>query len=545
MRLLRLALLAALAALATGALAAPALADTTYVDEVLQVPTQYGRVWAEIHRPVVPDGVKVPIILTYSPYNTLNENGGNIADDGVAATFGPQGYARAVADVIGTRNSTGCWDYGGTKEQQSGVDLVNALASQPWSNGKVAMMGTSYDGTTANMVAARGNGPKGAWGLASIVPIAAINHWYGYAYQDGVRYFGNSKVPSDEGIDTPLGFDFGLARTPPTKPDQDSVTDLPTGRYNPCDSVQHTQYGYDTTPDYDSFWQQRDYRKDAAQVRIPVLQVHGWQDYNVKQSEGLDMWLAEKNSPLKFLYMWQAPHAEPSSADYKTLLAAFFACTLKGEGCDALKKQPRVHTFGRTGTTTNQPTLAATWPLPGTRNVTLQLGRENGVGVLAPKAGGDPLSYTDTGTLTEERDIQEGVDSEDGWLFYATKPLGSPMRIAGSAILRLDMTDSADHGQLSPTLVDVAPDGSVVPIARGHLNLQYRNGLAHADPVPTGQPLTARVRLAPQDQTIPAGDRLGIIVASSNTVWAVPDEPAGYSITVRHGTSKLVLPVAP
>jgi predicted acyl esterase len=241
--------------------------------------------------------------------------------------------------------------------------------------------------------------------------------------------------------------------------------------------------------------------------------------------------------------MWQAPHAEPSSADYKALLMAFFACTLKGEGCDALKGQPRVHTFGRTGTATNQPTLAPTWPLPGTHATTFQLGREDGAGVLALKAGGDPLTYTDTGTLTEERDIQEGVDKEDGWLFYATKPLASPMRIAGSAILRLDLTDSADHGQISPTLVDVAPDGSAVPIARGHLNLQYRKGLAHAVPVPAGQPLSANVRLAPQDQTIPAGDRLGIIVASSNTVWALPDEPAGYSITVRHGTSKLVLPV--
>src|SRR5213592_3267970 len=86
MRMLRLALLTAVA---TGLLAVPALAaDPTYVDEVVKVPTKYGRVWAEVHRP---EGMgKVPIILTYSPYNTLNENGGNIADDSVAATFGPK-----------------------------------------------------------------------------------------------------------------------------------------------------------------------------------------------------------------------------------------------------------------------------------------------------------------------------------------------------------------------------------------------------------------------------------------------------------------------
>ena len=81
----------------------------------------------------------------------------------------PQGYARAVADVLGTRGSTGCWDYGGPKEQQSGVDVVKWLADRKWSNGKVAMIGGSYNGTTASMVAARGaDVPE----LKAIVPIA-------------------------------------------------------------------------------------------------------------------------------------------------------------------------------------------------------------------------------------------------------------------------------------------------------------------------------------------------------------------------------------
>src|SRR4051794_41815558 len=90
MRMLRLALLTAVA---TGLLAVPALAaDPTYVDEVIKVPTKYGRVWAEVHRP---DGVgKVPIILTYSPYNTINENGGDNAADPGGGPCRAQGGAR-------------------------------------------------------------------------------------------------------------------------------------------------------------------------------------------------------------------------------------------------------------------------------------------------------------------------------------------------------------------------------------------------------------------------------------------------------------------
>src|SRR3954466_14634920 len=289
------------------------------VHEIVKVPTRYGRMWAEVTRPA--GGEKVPIILTLSPYNSLGESpGGYVSDDSLATTFVPKGYARVVADVLGTRNSTGCWAYGGPKEQQSGVGLVNALAKLPWSNGKVAMIGGSYDGTTANMVAVRGDDVPG---LAAIVPQSAINHWYGYAYQDGARYFANSDVPTDEGIDTPLGFDWGLARTPPTKPDQASIMDLPTGRYNPCQSIEHTQYGYDTTPDYNGFWKDRDYRKDAANIRVPMLVTHGWQDYNVKQSEGLDMYESATNSPLRMLYMFQGTHEGPPSA-YAPILARFW-----------------------------------------------------------------------------------------------------------------------------------------------------------------------------------------------------------------------------
>src|SRR6476646_12057626 len=223
----------ALAAACSTAVVAPP-ASATIVDTTYSVPTVgCARISVEVQRDDKFDASKPPIILTYSPYNTLSENpGGSVADDGIASAYNPKGYARAVADVIGTRNSTGCWDYGGPREQESGVDLVNYLAKLPWSNGKVGMIGGSYDGTTANMVAARG---ADSWGLAAIVPQSAINHWYGYAYQDGVRYAGNTDTPTDEGVDTPLAFDFGLARTPPTQPTSPAqVADLLTGRLNPC-----------------------------------------------------------------------------------------------------------------------------------------------------------------------------------------------------------------------------------------------------------------------------------------------------------------------
>jgi X-Pro dipeptidyl-peptidase len=89
----------------------------------------------------------------------------------------------------------------------------------------------------------------------------------------------------------------------------------------------------------------------------------------------------------------------------------------------------------------------------------------------------------------------------------------------------------------------VAPDGTAKAISRGFLNLRYRNGLRDDEAVPVGQPVPATVTFSPQDHTVAAGHRIGVVLAGSNTIWAVPDTPAGTTTTVRSGT--LVLPTAP
>ena len=519
---MRLARLAVLAGLAGVVFAAPAQAAT--VDEVVKVPTKYGRVSVEIHRP---EGMgRVPIILTYSPYNTLNENGGNIADDSLAATFGPKGYARAVADVIGTRNSTGCWDYGGLKEQQSGVDLVNALAAQPWSNGKVAMIGGSYDGTTANMVAVarrRRPGPRGdrrrrrrsATGTATPTRTACATSATPRSRptRASTRRWGSTSA--------------SCARRRPS-PTRESVLDLPTGRYNPCDSVEHTLYGYDTTPDYDEFWLERDYRKDAAQRARPGAghpRLAGLQRQAVR-GPGL-LQLAAATGCCKILYMWQGPHGVPGTDDYDDLLAPVLRLHAQGRRQRASRPSRAVHTVGRTGTTADDaPKLEARVAAGGHARRSRSAGPRP-----ARRRARRAERRRRPGRLHRHRHRQRGarprggLSDEDGWLYYATAPLAAPMRIAGSAILSLSFFDSADHGQISPTLVDVAPDGTRGADRPRPPQPPYRNGLAHSEAVPAGELVRARVRLAPQDQTVPAGHRLGLSSRAPTSSGRFPTSP--------------------
>ncbi len=303
--------------IATGG--APAAAkDFEILNETYVVETRDAQIYVEVARPV--DGtktVKAPAILTYSPYSVLSSGGRTAGWD----DYITDGYARVFADVVGTGNSGGCYDYGGMREKRTAYDLVEWIAKQKWSTGKVAMTGGSYNGTTANAAAVM-RPPH----LTTIVPEAAISRWYGYAYSGGIRYAMNSEAlgpqgpgaVDDEGLDTPLLFDFGFAIPPPTDPTDPTWASRVQSSITPCDEITHTEHGYDDTPDYDKFWTKRDYLRDAHKITIPVLVAANWGDWNVKQEESWNWFKALKNSEKRVLYMgtrWKG-HGPPSDPEY-------------------------------------------------------------------------------------------------------------------------------------------------------------------------------------------------------------------------------------
>jgi X-Pro dipeptidyl-peptidase len=537
------ALIAALVvAAAPGPAAPPAAsqtADETY--EVHHVPTVGDAVVrVEIWRDASFDAARQPVLLTYSPYNSLGEP--EPARDSLGEDYVPRGYARAVADVIGTRGSTGCWDYGGRAEQQSGVDVVRWLAGRSWSNGRVGMVGGSYNGTTASMVAARGaDVPE----LKAIVPIAGISRWYGYAYGNGVRYFLNSEVPSDEGFDTPLAFDLGFGRTVAGDPMGQHFADTMRARAAECGTAEHTEEAYSRNPDYDGFWVERDYRRHARAFRAAVLLAHGWQDFNVKQEEGTELWrripvdkrgtTRREGVPLKLMYLTQGSHGGATDGKrWDSLLQRFLDHTLLGRRTGIRGEGP-VITQGETSTGLTRFRTLADYPAPRTRPTRWWLRSD---GRLRPRPAGSRhvTSYVETGTSTEE------ATPGPAW----TSRRLDRTRLVGSPVLRGQVRVSSATMHLTPVLYDVAPDGSRTVVARGFQHVDYRRGLDRARPA-TGAWLKVRVRLLPVDYTLARGHRFELAVQGSNTVWAVPGNPGAVDVLdgrhrPRWRGSSLVLP---
>ena len=166
------------------------------VSEELSIPTGDGLLmhgW--VTRPA--GGGPYPVVLTYGPYGT-----------GPVCTCDPNydlvrnGYAVASVAAPGRELSTGNFDLFGPQTQQGGYDAVEYVAAQPWSSGKVGLVGLSGPAVGALLTAA--SSPPH---LAAVVAKSS----YADVYRDivtaggvpGSNTFVNVWVPTLFGQDAP------------------------------------------------------------------------------------------------------------------------------------------------------------------------------------------------------------------------------------------------------------------------------------------------------------------------------------------------------
>ena len=119
------------------------------------------------------DECLVPVIAEIGPYYNDGDVDALTPADRLGRmlieNYVPHGYGVAQVSVFGTGESNHCMDLMGTDEQR-GIDAaVTWLGTQSWSNGKVGIIGKSYDGSTPWQAATFGN-PH----LATIVPMSGL-----------------------------------------------------------------------------------------------------------------------------------------------------------------------------------------------------------------------------------------------------------------------------------------------------------------------------------------------------------------------------------
>jgi uncharacterized protein len=124
----------------------------------------------DIYRPANGEVViaeQMPVILTRTPYN----KDGNAA---IAKYFASRGYVFVAQDTRGRYASEGIWHWM-TDDGPDGVDTAKWIAEQPWSDGQIGMLGTSYVGGTQHALAME-QSPF----LKTVIPVDAVCNM-GYA----------------------------------------------------------------------------------------------------------------------------------------------------------------------------------------------------------------------------------------------------------------------------------------------------------------------------------------------------------------------------
>lgn len=235
----------------------------------VKIPVEDGtRLNATLYRPLNSEGQKLPAIVTITPYISDRYHPD-------ALYFARNGFAFLVVDTRGRGNSEGEFRPLGLEDGLDGRDVVEWIASQPWSNGKIGMRGGSYGGY--NQWATARYFPDS---LTTIVPIAAPYHGADFPMNYNVQYLYTIRWLTLTAGVTPQGRIFGddafwnrKYREYHTSGMAFTGLDELVGHPNP-----HFKE-WATHPTWDDYWAARvPSAEQFSQIDLPILTITGYYD---------------------------------------------------------------------------------------------------------------------------------------------------------------------------------------------------------------------------------------------------------------------------
>jgi uncharacterized protein len=493
-----------------------------------------------------PGGARYPAILVRTPYG----KGADLIPG--YFSFIEHGYAVVLQDVRGRYGSEGVFD-ALKQEGPDGYDTLNWIAAQPWSDGKVGMIGGSYLGIAQWRVALLNN-PH----LKAIFPVVSGSDDYfdrfystGGAMKLGHRLLWLSQNLTPAGLPKPK-FGSYIGHLPLRTSDTAATT--------------RTLQLYQTVlehPTYDSFWKDLSVRDKIDRVRIPVFAVGGWYDNYVESDLEAFAALHKPGKPdnRHRIMIGPWPHnmssafagvafGNDSSAPIRAYQLAWFDHWLKGAPEEASRHTPftwhsvraevdeaPVHLFVMG---VNRWRDEQEWPLARTRYTPFYLtskghantGKGDGalVWTLGKKAKPDQFLYdprdpvpTMGGAVCCDPKVfpwgpmdQRPVEKRKDVLVYTSDPLKQDLEVTGPVKVVLHASSSAPDTDFTAKLIDVFPNGEARNLTDGVLRLRYRNGLEKAELAEPGEVYPLTIDVGVTSNVFLEGHRIRVEISSSN-----------------------------
>lgn len=456
-------------------------------------------------------------------------------------TWVPRGYIVVHSSSPGTGLSDGSPTVGGDNESLAPKAVIEWLAGKDngyktregnekvmayWSTGKVGMTGTSYNGTLPLAAAT-----TGVDALKAIIPIAPNTSYYHY-------YRSNGLVRSPGGYlgeDIDVLYDF-IHSGDESKRAYSNEKVRDTEMANNLDRI---------TGDYNDFWAGRDYLNDMKPMKAALLMSHGFNDWNVmpEHSYRIAMAAKKKGLPVQIFYH-QAGHGGPPPM---SMMNRWFTKYLHGID-NGVENDPKAQIV-REGDSPQEPTAYADYPNPEAKDITfyLQTGG-NAAGALSSTKAKTKATETLTDNVNlSGAELAQAKNSENR-LLYITPTLTEPMHLSGVAKVTVKLSSSKPAANLSVWLVSLPWDTTDrTPIynniiTRGWADPQNYKSISKSEPLEPGKFYSVSFDLQPDDQIIPAGQQIGLMIFSSDKEFTLHPQP-GTQLTIDLDGTSLTLPV--
>jgi putative CocE/NonD family hydrolase len=520
------------------------------VERDVGVPMRDGvKLSTDIYRPEK-DG-KYPVILIRTPYKKeVSELSGRY--------YARRGYAVAVQNCRGRFGSEGSWEPF-VHEPADGHDAVEWLAVQPWSSGKVGMIGGSYLGWVQWWAASQKPSH-----LVTLIPnVAPPDPFLNFPYENGVFFLWAAIWWADV-VESGATADISGATLGKImdKKYQQLLKDLPVvdldkkvlGKENPYwrKWIDH--------PTQDAYWDPVSFSDKLADVRLPVFHQSGWFDGDGIGSKRNYLAMARHGHPHQKLVLGPWGHGDEATRfaagrdfgpeavpDLPRAYLRWFDRWLKGVD-NGIDKEPLVSLFVMGA---NRWARGPAYPLPQTRFEKWYLasdGQANtskGDGKLTrepPGADSPPDRYTyDPGDPTPEPAMYEEPEDKEkkvisaeeakkkaeayheeltgkrrDILVYVSEPFKEPYTIAGPLSAVLYASTSARDTDWFLRLMEVDEKGRLFPLGSARMRARFRQSLSKPELLEPGKVYEYQLDLWQTGIRIPVGRRLRLEVASAS-----------------------------
>lgn len=483
----------------------------------------------------------VPAILEFLPYRKRD---GTTARDNLTHPYiAGHGYACLRVDMRGNGDSEGLMeDEYSVQELNDACAVIEWIAAQPWSTGKVGMMGISWGGFNSLQVAALQ--PEA---LKAIITLCSTDD----RYADDIHYKGGLLLNEN------LGWGATMLAYSSRSPDPALVGDKWRSMW--LDRLDHEPFlpavwlAHQTR---DAYWKRGSVCEDFSAIKAATLAVGGWGD---AYKNAVPRLMEGIKAPVKGIvgpWVHKYPHfavPEPRIGFLQEALRWWDRWlkdidtgvendpAYRGYLMDSVR--PKSWYTERPGYWIAEPQ----WPSKTIRSEVLHLSADKS---LSARRGGAfshlVASPQDCGMMGGEYcaiwlgpELPGDQRRDDALsVCYDGDILEKAVDIVGAPEISLTVSSDKPVAMVAVRLCDVHPDGASTRITYGVFNLCHRDSHEKPQALTPGEPVKIRFKLDDIAYRVPAGHRLRIAVSSSYwpMVWPSPE---AVSLTLHAGALDL------